>query len=101
MAEIVEGGAGTQGMRPHLESAHVVVGRALEDLRQQRQQQQQSTQSLTRSVPRSAADLGQRAHVDTERKRAVASERHNAHGQNIRAGRAQQGGVEAGQRERR
>jgi hypothetical protein len=30
---------------------------------------------LTRSVPWSAADLGQRAHVDTERKRAVASER--------------------------
>ena len=44
-----------QGMRPHLESAHVVVGRALEDLQQQRQQQQQqqqSTQSFTGSMQR-------------------------------------------------
>ena len=106
MAEMVEGRDGMQGMRPHLESANVVVGRALEDLQQQRQQQQQQQHTklhgkhATRAIDR-AADLGQRAHVDTERKRAVASERHSTHGQNVTTSTAQQGGIEAGQRKRR
>ena len=87
MAEMVKGRDGMQGMRPHLESAHVVVGRALEDLQQQRQRQQQQQHTklhgkhATRAIDR-AADLGQRAHVDTERKRAIASERHSTHGHN-------------------